>query len=374
MPDGLIKLGLAGCGWIAENGHIPAFKKIGDVELKSVFDIDINRATEIASRFEIKDSFDNYDEFLQSGIDAVVITTPNFTHSEYALAALEKGKHILCEKPFTINSYEATKITDAAKKNKKVAMPAFVNRFRYDVTTMNNIIKQEIGQIKDVQASWNRKSGVPRPRTWFTSKKHSGGGVLIDLGSHIVDLCLMIKGVKPVKTMSLHTTYNIINNSMSSASWFNANYNCNMPIDVEDSAVADIEFIDNTKIHINLSWQSQVVADSTFFRVIGSKGMVELKTLFGFSNQKLWKDEILTIHTGCKTESISLKRDGNKTLDAFYEMAKQFVEQIKNGGKSDFLTVIDGYNTVNIIDSLYNNETKCQSYYPTISLGSENNG
>lgn len=361
-----LKIGLAGCGWIAANGHIPAFRKLENVELESVFDIDISRAKSLAANCGIGKFYDNYNEFLQSGIDAVVVTTPNHTHGAYALQAIENGKHVLCEKPFTISSIEAEKIVRAAEKNKKVVMPAFVNRFRQDVQAMKDMIDRYAGDIKQVNAGWIRKSGVPRPGTWFTSRELSGGGVLIDLGSHIVDLCLMITGMKPIKDISLHTSYSMADNFRTSASWFAADYNSDLPVDVEDSADADVEFADKTGMHIKLSWQAPVKADYTYFNVVGSEGSVELKTLFGFSNQRLWKDDLLTFTVNGKTEAISLNTSVNKTLEAFYMMAKQFSSRIINCDNPEFLTHKDGYNTVRLIEKLYGSEIKGSIELPVL--------
>ncbi|HEX2927159.1 MAG TPA: Gfo/Idh/MocA family oxidoreductase [Ruminiclostridium sp.] len=354
----MLKIGLAGCGWIAANGHIPAFRKLQDVEVQSVFDIDIGRAKNLAANSGISKYFDSYSEFLQSGIDAVVVTTPNYTHAAYTLEALESGKHVLCEKPFTINAFEAEKIVRTAEKSQKVVMPAFVNRFRQDVRLMKDMVDKYAGDIRQVNAGWIRKSGVPRPGTWFTSRELSGGGVLIDLGSHIVDLCLMITGIKPIKDISLRTSYSMAENFRSSASWFAADYNSNLPVDVEDFADAHVVFADMSDMHIKLGWLAPVKADYTYFSVVGSKGSVELKTLFGFSNQRLWKDDLLTISVNGKTEAIDLNSATNKTLEAFNIMAEQFTSRIINGEKPGFLTCKDGYNTVRLIEKLYDSEIK----------------
>lgn len=352
-----LKIGLAGCGWIATNGHIPAFSKLKNIELLSVFDIDILRARDLAEQFKISNYFNNYNAFLQSGIDAVIITTPNYTHGVYTLAALENRKHVLCEKPFTIHSEQAEKISELSEKNNVVVMPAFVNRFRDEIKIMSKQILENLGDIKQVDAGWIRKSGVPRPGTWFTNKELSGGGVLIDLGSHIVDLCLMITGMKQIRNLSLRTSYGMSEGFKNSASWFSADYNSVLPINVEDFAAADIEFNDNTGIHIKLSWQAPVTGDCTYFNVVGSEGSLNLKTLFGFSNERLWKNDMIIINSINKSESFYLDGNLNKSSEAFSEMAQQFIKKILQGESTCCLSHRDGYNTVRLIEELYNVES-----------------
>lgn len=367
MSSGTVKIGLVGCGWIAENGHVPAFKLLRNAEIIAVFDIDIGRALRLATKFGIENFFDSFNDFLQSGVDAVVITTPNYTHAKYALEALENGKHVLCEKPFTVLSSETEKIIKIAQKNRRVVIPGFVSRFRDDVKKMYEIVLNNVGKIRRVEAGWIRKAGVPRPGTWFTSKELSGGGVLIDLGSHIIDLCLMLTGTKEIKDISLLTSYNYLKNSASSARWFTADYAYSLPIDVEDNAVADIEFCDRTKIQVKLSWSAPVRGDQTYFSIFGDDGVVELKTLFGFSNQRLWQDDILTIKRGSQVETLCLNTVNNKTVDAFYNMAEFFVNAIAQGDDCGYLTLADGYNTVKLIESLYS----CEKTSDLIRVGCE---
>ncbi|MHC1683115.1 MAG: Gfo/Idh/MocA family protein [Clostridiaceae bacterium] len=353
-----VKIGICGCGWIAENAHIPALIKNGHVEITSVFDFDLNRSINIANKFKIKSYFDSFDDFLNSDIDAVIISTPNYSHGEYILRTLEKGKHVLCEKPFTVFLEETKEIITLANKNKKIVMPGFVNRFRYDIEKMRQIIlDNDIGDIKKIEAGWVRRSGVPRPGTWFTNKKLSGGGVLIDLGSHIIDLCLMLLSDKNIKEKALTTSYNYTNNSELSASWFKRDTKNNLTIDVEESALSEIVFQDKVLLQVKLSWLASKEGDFTYFKIYGENGEVELKTLFGFSNDRLWEGDSLFIKKDNESKTIYFNKEENNAMLAFSSMMTYFINSI-NGEDMNFLNLEDAYNTVNLIEQLYQCEVK----------------
>ncbi len=360
MSENTIRIGIVGCGWIAEYGHIPAFKLLKNVEIVSAYDIDMTRADKLAKTFGIKHVCEDYGRFLTSGLDAVIISTPNYSHSEYALAAIEHDKHVLCEKPFTISLSETQKLLTAAETHNTVILPGFVNRFRDDIKQLMESIHTHIGTIRKIDAGWIRKDGAPRPGTWFTSKNMAGGGVLIDLGSHIVDLCLMIAGPQTIQDASLQTYYQLTNQS-TSASWFNCAYDHDLPINVEDTAVVDVNFCSHLDLQIKLSWLAPVDGDYTYFSVYGDHGRVELKTLFGFSDQRRWKEDTITISKNNDVETIPLVTPCHKAADAFYHMGRFFIDQITNDTPADTITIHDGYNTVDLIERLYACENKSDS-------------
>ncbi len=352
-----IKIGIAGCGWIAQNAHIPAFRTIEGVEVISVFDNDIQKTDSVKKKFSINKVYDNYEDFLESDIDAVIISTPNYTHADFSIKALQKGKHVLCEKPITIHSRDAADIIRVAGENRRVFMPGFVNRFREDIKKMDELIsKGEIGEIKKIKAGWIRKSGVPRPGTWFTNKELSGGGVLIDLGPHILDLCLMLLKENRVKDISFKAARNYNSDTDKGASWFATGELQESVIDVEDTISSDIIFENDTAIELNLCWTAPVKGDHTYFEIQGSKGTLELKTLFGFSNDRLWdKDSMAVSGLDGYRKEVVFDRSTNNALTAFNGLSRYFVSAIR-GDWTSYLTPEDGYNTVNLIERLYRTE------------------
>lgn len=352
-----IKLGIAGCGWIVENAHLSAFQKIDDVEIISFFDIDIKKTRDLADKYSTACCYDNYDAFLQSDIDAVVIATPNYTHAGYSLKALQRAKHVLCEKPIAFKAWEVTELILTSQAVACCFIPGFVNRFRDDVQLVNDcIISGEIGKITHIKAGWLRRAGIPRPGTWFTHKKYSGGGVLIDLGSHMADLCLLFAQNSKSKTLKLSTYQHDHLLPEKSAAWF-ASFGTTdlLEIDVEDTATAMIELENDARVTLNLSWSASSKGDCTFFEIEGEKGRIILNTLLGFSDDRLWENDSIVIHQeGQKSKQVCLN---NHPQTAFDRMAKYFVQSVRRG-EACSLKAADGFHTVSIIDGLYCTEHK----------------
>ncbi len=360
-----IRLGFIGCGWIVENAHIPAFSKLDTVEILSVFDVDIDRARRISEAFNIKNYCDNIEQFFASGIDAAVIATPNHTHADYSLRALGHGLHVLCEKPVALSTSEIKEIISTANAKGLVYMPGFVNRFRYDIMKLRDIVLSgELGEIKSIEAGWLRRNGVPRPGTWFTSREYSGGGVLVDLGSHVIDICMMLFGSQKPQELTLITSMLDNRTVLNSAQWFTGNYTDRYQVNVEDTAYAEVKYDDGRSINLKLSWTAPIDGDATYFNIIGTKSSVKLKTLFGFSNDKLWqKDLLIKSHN----ENEVFDSNTNSTRNAFDSMAIYF-SGIIGGQVADYLKPEDAFNTVSLIEQLYINENIDQQKIRNVSL------
>lgn len=356
MDKKVINIGLIGCGWIVEHGHIPALIEVENIVIKACFDIQKDRAIELSNKIPNIKAYDKIEDFLICGLDGVVIATPNYTHIEYTLMALEKGINVLCEKPIVLNSTDANKLIEVAKQQHCILVPGFVNRWRKDVQQLRKIIiNQEIGKIYEVQAGWLRKNGVPRPGSWFTKRKYAGGGVLLDLGSHIMDICLMLIEERNIKECQLITTNcNPEKMKKGGANWFRKNVDTEFEIDVEDSAIVNVLFEEDINLKVKLSWCAQIEADCTYFTIIGEKGTVYLKSLFGFSKNKLWKEDILKVIVDGKEKVYEFDETINKSRDAFKKMHEYFYNAIitKKALKAN---AQDALKIVSLTERLYTN-------------------
>lgn len=365
MTKEKLRIGIAGCGWIAKHAHLPALAKDKRVNIKAAFDINLIRAKEVCNEFLIQYAFDDFRQFLDCGLDGIIIATPNFTHVPYTMEALRRKINVLCEKPVGFKEEEMQKIIKLSEENDVVYVPGFVNRWRQDIKTIYDLIQSgRLGEINQVDAGWIRKYGVPRPGTWFTNKKYSGGGVLMDLGSHIIDICGLFLGTrKPLQFELLTCLCNAEKIKHSGeAGWFQSNDICEYEINVEDTAIGRIMFEGQAVINVSLSWLAPVEADCTYFKVKGSKGEVMLKTLFGFSNERLWKDDLLVCDTTVSQTRQCFNKNENQTRNAFTEMLSYFVDAIISK-KKGFTDGKDAKNTVLLIENLYKNaqvnERKC---------------
>jgi len=187
-----LRIGIIGCGGIANGKHMPALSRLKDVEMVAFCDIVEERAQKAAKQYGAAGAkvFADYRELLKLDLDAVNVLTPNKSHSPIAVAALEAGKHVMCEKPMAINAEEAQKMVDAAKRTGKKLTIGYQNRFRPDSMYLKKCIEAgDLGDIYYARALAIRRRAVP---TWgvFLDAEQQGGGPLIDIGTHALDLTL----------------------------------------------------------------------------------------------------------------------------------------------------------------------------------------
>ncbi|WP_226006890.1 Gfo/Idh/MocA family protein [Natrinema salinisoli] len=194
-----VRTGIVGLGNIGRY-HADRLVDLG-VPLAGGMDIDAEARASFTDHYDAA-VYDDYHD-LYDDVDAVVITTPNKFHEEYAVAALERGLHVLLEKPLAHTIESARRIADAASTAEGTFRIGFNNRFLNAVQHIRNRIENgELGEVTHVEANYVRRRGVPGRGTWFTRKEISGGGALIDLGVHAIDLSMYLLGYPDVKEVS----------------------------------------------------------------------------------------------------------------------------------------------------------------------------
>jgi predicted dehydrogenase len=196
-----LKVGIIGCGGISAQKHLPALAGIAEAEITAFCDILPEKAESLCKKYGSQGAktYTDYRELLKdASIDAVHVCTPNLSHSPITVAALEAGKHVMCEKPMAINYQEAKKMTDAAKKTGKLLTIGYQNRCSPAAMHLKKVCERgDLGEIYFAKAHAIRRRGVP---TWgvFLNEKEQGGGPLIDIGTHALDLTLyMMNNYKP---------------------------------------------------------------------------------------------------------------------------------------------------------------------------------
>ncbi len=199
-----IKVGIIGCGGIANAKHLPALShQKNRVDIVAFCDLIRERAEKAAEEYGTPDAdvYTDYRELLKDeSIDVVHVLTPNVSHCELTVAALEAGKHVMCEKPMAATPADAKKMLDARNKSGKLLTIGYQNRYRQDSQVLKNMCEAgELGEIYYARAQAIRRRGVP---TWgvFPNKALQGGGPLIDIGTHSLDLTLwMMNNYEPQK-------------------------------------------------------------------------------------------------------------------------------------------------------------------------------
>src|SRR5438093_1482961 len=189
---------------IAHRSHAEAFQLIPEAEVVAVADVDRGRAQAMAEKYEIPQLFTSYEEMLaQADLDAVSVALPVFLHAPATIAALEAGKHVLCEKPMARSGAEAQAMVDAAKKNGRKLAVYWRNRFGARAIKAKQIIDAgELGRVyyvRTIGLRWRGRPGFDARMSsfgrWFGSKEQAGGGALMDLGGYHPDCVLGLLGL-----------------------------------------------------------------------------------------------------------------------------------------------------------------------------------
>ena len=254
-----LKIGFIGCGGIANQKHLPGMAQQTEfVDLVAFCDLIPERAEKAAKEYGTPDAkvyTDYHDLLADPTIDAVHVLTPNVAHCEITVAALEAGKHVLCEKPMAATPADAQKMLDARDRTGKMLTIGY----QYRHFPVNQVAKSVVddgwlGDIYYAEATYLRRRGVP---TWgvFTDKSKQGGGPLIDIGTHALDLTLyMMNNYQP--KMVLGTTYKKLTNPDCGNCW--GKWDPDMHT-VEDSAFGFIVMKNGATINLESSWALNIL-------------------------------------------------------------------------------------------------------------------
>jgi predicted dehydrogenase len=270
-----VRVGVIGCG--AGIFHLEGYAADPRVEIVALAGLDTDRCEMLAGRFTIPRVYRDYQELLaQDDIQAVSIAVPNILHKPVAIAALEAGKHVLIEKPLSRNTAEAREMVEAAEKHNRILAVSFQRRTRHDVEIVRDQINAgALGRVYYSKAYWMRRSGIPGLGSWFTSKEAAGGGPLIDLGVHVLDMALYMLGNPKVVTVSAATYAEIGPRGRGNWTGRRTSTSSEDPInyEVEDLATAFLRFEDGATMLLEASWASFTEMDDDFgVQFFGSEG------------------------------------------------------------------------------------------------------
>ena len=254
-----LKVGVIGCGGIAKAKHLPALKTIPEVEIVAFCDIIESRAIDAAKRFgtENAKAYKDYKRLLEDrSIDIVHVCTPNRSHSYISIDAMEAGKHVMCEKPMAINASEAKKMVDASRRTGKKLTIGYQNRHRSDSLFVKSECESgTLGEIYYAKATALRRRAVP---AWgvFLNEYEQGGGPLIDIGTHALDLTMWcMDNYKP--KYCIGTTYKKLGDKFPTGNawgdWKKEEFT------VEDSAFGFIVMENGATIYLESSWALNIL-------------------------------------------------------------------------------------------------------------------
>ncbi len=286
MKNGKLQIGLIGIGGIANQKHMPSLSRLSDLcELVAFCDIIEERAVEGAKKYGAPDAkvYTSYKDLLKDEeIDVVHVLTPNVSHAQIVVDAFEAGKHVLCEKPMSHSSSEAQRMLDAWKKSGKKFTIGYQNRFRPEIQALKKRCEAgDLGDIYFAKAHALRRRAVP---TWgvFTDKEKQGGGCLIDIGTHALDMTLWCMDNYKPKTVTGSVFYKMAAETEGNAfgPWDPDTF------DVEDSAFGFIKMENGATIFLESAWSINIAdAKEGATTLCGTKAGAEITDLHGPSGK-----------------------------------------------------------------------------------------
>lgn len=338
------RVGLIGNGGICKGAHLGFYTNQDRVEVVALCDIIIERAEYLRDNFfpEAK-VYTDYKELLKDEtIDSVDICTPNYLHSIIAVDAFKAGKHVFTEKPDAIDVSEVLRMKEASEKAGKTLMVMRNNRFvDASVWAKKYIDKGNMGEIYCGRCGWQRRRGIPGKGGWFTTKEQSGGGPLIDLGVHLIDLAIWLMGNPTPVAVSGNTWCKFADNDSSDSE--HSAFGDKMSdgtYDVEDLAMGMIRFDNGAVLQIEFSWASNIKHEKRFVELRGTKA--------GLS----WVDGKAEFYTEQDGQLIDISAPNTNEKDGHKKCLKHFYDVVIDGVTPGFVPQ-QGVDMIKILCAIY---------------------
>lgn len=337
-----LRVGIIGSGGISRS-HMHGYRALGDrVKVVACCDIDGEKAKRYAEEYGLEHAYDNCEDMLRhERLDLVSVTTWNSAHAPCAIAALNAGCHVICEKPMAMNAEEAAAMRDAAEKNGRLLTLGFVRRHGNDAASARELIQNgELGEVYFAKANYLRRCGFPGG--WFGDKSRSGGGPLIDLGVHVIDLVRYVMGnPKPVSVYG--ATFNKLGarDHIRTEGWVSETKTEKPIFNVEDLAVAMIRFDNGALLSVETSFNLNTKSGSGDVELFGSKAGLTL-TPFELHGEYAGRLADIALHGD---HGFNFERDFDREIKNFVDSAAGEAEPVA--------TAEDGVQLMRILDAVY---------------------
>ena len=342
-----IKVGIIGAGGITQAAHIPSLKKTEGVEITAIADINKEKVEYVGEKFEIKNTFTEWEKLIKADIDAVVICSPNALHAEQSIKAMESGKDVLCEKPVCLKSEEAEKIFRVAERTGRIFMAAFPRRFSGEAKVLKPMIdKGELGEIYYIKAGYLRRRGIPGLGTWFTDKKLAGGGPMMDVGVHMLDLVIYLAGA-PEPEIIIGSKYEKFKDKAVDGGWpppeTRKGDKATGKMEVEDLACGFVKLSNGATLFVEASWagNSETGLKASLF---GTKAGVQMPDPYDSKNPV----RIFSENKGVLTDIIPQI----PASDMYREEVEHFIECVRKR-KEPITKKREILSVVRIIEGIY---------------------
>lgn len=326
-PTKKVKVGIIGTGWIAK-AHIDAYKQMPDVEIVAAADLVPGKAEKFLKENGIENArvYNSHKELLDNEqVDAVSVCTYNRTHAECTIYALNKGVHVLLEKPMCVTIEEAVEIRKAEKASGKVLSIGFQPRFDPNMKMIKKIVESgELGEIYYIQTGGGRRRGIPTPfGTTFIEDETAGIGALGDIGCYSLDMVLNAIGYPKPLTVSGYK---------SAFFGTDPNYYPDHPeyakkFGVDDFGAAFVRLEGDIVLDFRISWAMNMdTAGDTL--ILGTKGGLKIPSTECWNGSVGGPMKIYHEVAGSQVETV-IPIIPNEGLDVFAKKIRSFLDAIK---------------------------------------------
>jgi predicted dehydrogenase len=335
-----------GVGW-AGHQHADAYAAHPDVELAGIAGLEDDVRTQLATRLGVERHVARWEELLEDdGLDVVSVAVPTFLHAPITVAALERGLHVLSEKPIARTPQEAEVMVAAARSAGRVLDVAFNHRQRGDIQTLKRVIDGgRLGRPYYAKAWWLRRTGIPTLGSWFTNAEKAGGGPLVDIGVHVLDYSLFLLGQPRITAVSA-STYDLLGTAGfgSSPTSDKSGTTGAKTFDVEDLATVFMRLEDGGTLLVEASWAAHRTAGDEFgITIYGTEGGAELIVR---DMEPIGALRIFTDEAGVAAETTLSPPAGT----GHHAVVAQFVEKVRNGSGTDGASAAE---LARVVDACY---------------------
>ncbi len=328
------RVGIVGCGGIANGKHLPALKALPNVKMVAFCDLIRERAEKALKEYGAEDAkiYDTYEELVADPtIDVVHVLTPNKAHAPISIAAMEAGKDVMCEKPMAKTAADARAMVECAKRTGKTLTIGYQNRFRPDSLYLKKCCEAgDLGEVYYARAHAIRRRAVP---TWgvFLDEEAQGGGPLIDIGTHALDLTLWEMNNYEVESV-MGSVYRKLADTKDAANawgpWDPEKFT------VEDSAMGFIKMKNGATIVLEASWALNTLdVDEAKTSLCGTKAGADMKDGLRINGERFSKMYV----TKPDLEAGGVAFYDGSVKDAKDVEAEQFYAALENGTKPTVL-------------------------------------
>ena len=346
-----VNVAVIGLGWPGQR-HLDGYAKVPFVRIGAVCDAAEPLLESTAARLGggVRAVRDYREVLAMPDIDAVSVCLPNFLHSQISIDAIAAGKHVLCEKPLAHTLAEGQRLADAVAVSDRVFMLALNNRFRVEIQAVKRIVDAgELGHIYYAKTGWVRRRAVNIVRGWFLEKAKSGGGPMIDLGVHMLDLTLWLMG-NPKATRVSGAVYDLIFRELRERT--------DTTVDVEDFAAAMIHLDNGAAIHLETSWASFIEKEYVFSQLQGTRGGVLYERGTNANGRTAEHYPPFTVFGSIGGESVNavptdLPLTNEQMLFASFENEMRHFAECVRDRAEPIATAAQGLEILRILDAVY---------------------